>query len=91
MQEKFVRQDGKLHLIKSEDIKPHLKEAQIARSEVNQTGELRRVGIIPAVEVLELREKHGIDVFNLNKESEAKLRRLLNTDYKYLKTINGKA
>jgi hypothetical protein len=39
---------------------------------------------IPAVTILEMRFKHGVDIFNKNHEK--RMFQLLNTDYPHLKT-----
>ena len=91
MQEQIITEGGKVHLKKTQDISGILKDNAAMRN-VKQTGDVRKIASIPNVMIVELKDKHGIDLFNLNTESKKRLMRLLNSnDYKHLKTINGMA
>ena len=91
MKEDIFTEGGKVHLKKTQDVSGILKDNAAMRN-IKQTGDVRKIASIPNVMIVELKDKHGIDLFNLNKESKQRLMKLLNSnDYKHLKTINGMA
>jgi hypothetical protein len=83
--------DGKLQVHYRQDVEPVLDLAKIERNygladkKVNgQSEDMRLYARIPAVTILELRFKHGIDVFD--KDHQKRLFQLINTEYPALKT-----
>lgn len=91
MKEQIITEGGQVHLKKTQDISGILRDNAAMRN-ITQTGDVRKIASIPNVMIVELKDKYGIDLFNLNKESKQRLMKLLNSsEFKHLKTINGMA
>lgn len=85
--------DGKLQVHYRQDVAPILDLAKAERNDgladkrVNgKAPELRKYATIPPVIILEMRFKHGIDVFD--KDHQKRAFELINREYPYLKTTS---
>jgi hypothetical protein len=77
--------DGKLQVHYRQDVAPVLDYTKAIRNEnAHDLGhDIWHYAHIPAVTILEMRFKHGVDIFK--KEHEKRMFQLLNTEYPHLK------
>lgn len=82
--------DGKMQVHYRQDVEPVLEYTKTLRNEgatdYGIKNDLWHYAQIPAVVILEMRFKHGVDVFDKN--AQKKVFELINREYPHLKTTN---
>jgi len=78
----------------AQDVAPYLRKAELQRQAeeafTTRRNEVRPNASIPLVVAMEIRQKYGIDVWNITDENEERFWQIMQTEYPKFLTTNQK-